>query len=61
MTPLQRQKRDACKRTSEEVNPIKSRLLTEVNRLRGENAAGAAADLDKIVARLEAWQAKHAR
>ncbi len=51
-------KRDAKDRAVEAVNPLKSRLLDVYNDLMRADCVREAESLDKMIAKLESWQAR---
>lgn len=58
---MSRAHQDAINHAVGEVNPIKSDLLRQVAELRSAGANRAAESLERIAARLEAWQGRNAR
>lgn len=52
------QKRAAILGAIDDVNPLKSRLMDITSRLRTAEANAQADSLDRIIARLEVWQAR---
>jgi hypothetical protein len=44
---------------AENINPIKSQLIHEMRRLESVGANAQADSLGRVIARLEAWQARH--
>ncbi len=56
MTPYQTQKAEAVRHAKSEASQPKSRLIDLAGRMRSAGAGAEATRLDRIIARLEAWQ-----